>query len=297
MVETLLTFWIWLCLLSFASVCLARAFKYATTPVHLRWDLYPVAHEPGRNHGGSYLEKKEWWTSKREKDHLAEILAMAAEILLLKGVWDNNRRLWRASLPFHWGLYLLALATTGLVLAMLGFGGPLLTGALTLTGFFGGSLTALGALALLVMRSTDRKLRPYTTPLDRVNLTILVLFGGLTMVVASGVPGMKAVQQNLMPVLFGGDATIPGLWGVQMALGALFLLYLPMTRMVHFFAKYFTYHKVRWDDQPLDENAGMKARIQEALGFGVDWSASHIRRGDTWAEVATTLPNSEEGEK
>ena len=297
MVGYLLAGWVWLCLVAFAGGCLLRAFKYATAPVHLRWDLYPVAHEPGRDHGGSYLEQLEWWTKKREKDHLAEILAMAAEILFLEGVWKNNRRLWWASFPFHWGLYLLVGTTFGLGAVMAGLGSPFVTAALTAGGVIGGALTCLGALALLVMRSADRKLRIYTTPLDRANLLVLILFGGLTVVVAGSVPGMDAVQTGLVSLLKFGDVTVPLVWGLQMAVGALFLFYLPVTRMVHFFAKYFTYHRVRWDDQPIEENPKMASRVQAALDFGVDWSADHVGRGKTWLEVATTVPGSKEGEQ
>ncbi len=274
-----------------------RAFKYSTAPVHLRWDLYPVAHEPGRDHGGSYLEEKDWWTKKREKDHLAEVFAMVEEILFLKGVWENNRRLWWASLPFHWGLYLLVLTSAGLMAAMVGLRSPFFTAVLSVTGILGGACTALGALALLYMRTTDQKLRPYTTALDRANLFVLVLFGGLTVAVVASGPGMEAVQGGLASVLGFGDVAVPLVWALQMSLGALFLLYLPLTSMVHFFAKYFTYHQVRWDDQPRDENPLMADRVQAALGYGVDWSAAHIQTGNTWAEVATTLPDSKEGEK
>lgn len=297
MMGILLAGWLWFCLLVFTGGCLIRAFKYATAPVHLRWDLYPVAHEPGRDHGGSYLEEKDWWTKKRKKEHFAEIFAMVEEILLLKGVWENNRRLWWASLPFHWGLYLLVLTSAGLMAAMVGLRSPFFTAVLSVTGILGGACTALGALALLYMRTTDQKLRPYTTPLDRANLVVLVLFGGLTVAVVASGPGMEAVQGGLTSVFGFGEVTVPFVWALQMVLGALFLLYLPLTSMVHFFAKYFTYHQVRWDDQPLDENPRMASRVQAALGYGVDWSAAHIRTGNTWAEVATKLPDSKEGEK
>ena len=63
-----------------------------------------------------------------------------------------------------------------------------------------------------------------------------------------------------------------------------------MTRMVHFFSKYFTYHEVRWDDRPREAGSALDRRLCEALNFGVHWSAEHVRTGKTWGEVATTLP-------
>ncbi len=297
MASSVLAGWVWLCVTLFVLGCVWRAWRYATTPVHLRWDLYPVAHEPRRDHGGSYLEEREWWTKPRRKDMLGEVFAMAAEIVLLEGVRENNRRLWWGSLPFHWGLYLLVVTTFGLAVEAVGLGFGYLIPLLKMTGAIGGLLTALGALVLVVMRSTDAKLRPYTTPVDRANLLVLAAFGGLSVLVAVWEPGMTGVAKGLRAVLTFQASAIDPLWAAQMAVGSLFLLYLPATRMVHFFAKYFTYHKVRWDDQPLSENSKLAARVHAALNFGVDWSADHVKTGKTWAEVATTLPESEEGSK
>jgi hypothetical protein len=81
------------------------------------------------------------------------------------------------------------------------------------------------------------------------------------------------------------------LLGLQMSVAALFIFYLPFTRMVHFFSKYFTYHQVRWDDRPVEPGSALERRLRRALEFGVDWSAEHVQTGKTWGEVATTLPD------
>lgn len=287
---TVLLWWIWLASGVFVSACAWRALKYARAPVHVRWDLYPVAHEPRRDHGGSYLEEKDWWTRPRSKSLWGEVAYMMEEILLLKGVWVNHRRLWWGSLPFHWGLYLLTLTTAGLILAGLGFSGPVLVGLLTLTAGVGGVLTALGALTLLVIRSRDRRLRPYTTTLNRLNLVWLVILGALSTAVATAPGGMTQVAAAVGRILRLRPPEVSALPGIQMAVAALFIFYLPFTRMVHFFSKYFTYHQVRWDDRPVEPGSALERRLRRALDFGVDWSAEHVRTGRTWAEVATTLP-------
>ena len=54
----------WLQIFSYISLFIliagvaARAIKYASMPMHLRWELYPVPHE-GKD--GSYFEELEWW--------------------------------------------------------------------------------------------------------------------------------------------------------------------------------------------------------------------------------------------
>ena len=70
----------------FAVIMLAyRAVRIARLPIHLRWELYPIHHEKGKNHySGSYLEEFEWWTKEREISKGAEIKEMLEEIILIK---------------------------------------------------------------------------------------------------------------------------------------------------------------------------------------------------------------------
>jgi len=264
--------------------------KYARAPEHLRWDLYPVAHEPRRAYGGSHLEEKDWWTKPRKKSLWGEVSFMLEEILWLKGVRANNKKLWFGSLPFHWGLYLLVVTSAGLLAAAFGFDFPLSSGLLAVLGGAGGLLTAVGALILLAIRSGDARLRPYTTLLDRLNLALLGVLGGLSAAVAVLPPGMTRVTSAVDRILHLRSPEVSVLLGAQMAVAGLFIFYLPFTRMVHFFSKYFTYHAVRWDDRPVTEGSRLERRLRGALDFGVAWSADHIQTGSTWGEVATTLP-------
>ena len=112
-------------LLIFVIGCVRRIWQYASTPVHLRWELYPVPHEaPERvKHGGSYFETGDWWTKPQHSNHIGELRVMIPEILFMKGLWEFNRRLWLPSFLFHFGLYLLIGA---IVLVGLGAGFPLL---------------------------------------------------------------------------------------------------------------------------------------------------------------------------
>ncbi len=81
-----------------------------------------------------------------------------------------------------------------------------------------------------------------------------------------------------------------GIVMLELILFAIFLLYMPFTRMTHFFAKYFTYHQVRWEDSPNLPGGQWEGKISEVLNFGVSWQAPHIQTGKTWAEVATEMP-------
>lgn len=289
---TALLWWVWLAAGLFVVGCAWRALRYMRAPDHVRWDLYPVAHEPRRSHGGSYMEEKDWWTKPRVKSHWGEASFMIEEIFLLKGVRVNNRKLWWGSMPFHWGLYILVVTSFGLLVAGLGYSPPWLLGLIALSGAVGGGLTALGALILLVLRSREQRLRPYTTPVDRLNLALLVVLGALCAAVAIVPGGMARAATATGQLLRLRTPEVTPLLGLQMALAGLFIFYLPFTRMVHFFSKYFTYHQVRWDDRPVVPGSALEKRLRGALEFGVDWSAEHISgTGSTWAEVVTTLPD------
>ena len=102
----------------FALACIARFMMWAKMPMHMRWELYPVAHEGGGKaaYGGSYLEESEWWKKKREVSLWGEISVMVPEILFLVALREHNKKLWTRSFPFHFGLYLVGGATALLIL-------------------------------------------------------------------------------------------------------------------------------------------------------------------------------------
>jgi len=81
-----------------------KVFKYVRMPIHLRWELYPVAHE-GKDYGGSYYEEVEWWAKSRKRSVIDELKFMIPEILFIRALYNHNRKLWIASFPFHGGLY------------------------------------------------------------------------------------------------------------------------------------------------------------------------------------------------
>jgi nitrate reductase gamma subunit len=288
-----------------------RFVKISRLPIHLRWELYPVAHEKGRaNYGGSYLEEPDWWTKPRQSSLVGELKVMIPEILLLAGVWEHNRKHWFRSFPFHFGLYILA----GLIVQLLAGGIATAAGAnvsanggpvtsflyhLTyLTGYAGLGLGFVGAVALLARRTFDLDYREYTKKADYFNLIFFVV----TLLVAllthaftdPYFVGLRIHFADL--VTFGGfsaseatTAPMGVLTAVEILLASLLLAYIPLTHMSHFFTKWFTYHHVRWNDEPNLRGGRIEREVTETLQYPVSWSASHIR-GDgkkTWAQVAT----------
>ena len=55
--------------------------------------------------------------------------------------------------------------------------------------------------------------------------------------------------------------------------------------MEHFIAKYFTYHRVQWDDEP-NFGGTFNYRISRLTAQESDWSAAHIRSEKTDIQIS-----------
>jgi nitrate reductase gamma subunit len=294
----------------FFVAVVARFMMWSKMPMHLRWELYPVAHEGGGRaaYGGSYLEESDWWQKKREVSLFGEIKVMVPEILFLVALREHNAKLWRWSFPFHFGLYLVAAAT--ILMLFGGFAGALLPSSLAtpITGIIrivlpvvGGAgliLGIIGAIGLFARRR-GRSLRDYTAPADLFNLLFFIVAFGVALVTFVGFDRNFAlvsafvtnlVTFNLAPVASGGTAGL--LLLLSVVLLSVLTAYIPTTHMSHFVGKYFAYHSIRWKDDPNLPGGSEEATINELLNKPISWGASHIR-GDgkkTWLEAATEEP-------
>mgnify|MGYP000718274675 CR=1 FL=1 len=117
MMTTLVYVIAYLGIVFFLIAVAARFVFWSKMPLHLRWELYPVAHEGGGRaaYGGSYLEESDWWQKKREVSLLGELKVMVPEILFLVALREHNSKLWTRSFPFHFGLYLVGATTILLI--------------------------------------------------------------------------------------------------------------------------------------------------------------------------------------
>jgi nitrate reductase gamma subunit len=301
----------WILFFTYASAAVfviavaSRFVKYASLPIHLRWELYPVAHEKGRAHyGGSYLEELDWWTKPRESSLIGELKVMVPEILLLAGVHEHNKKHWYRSFPFHFGLYLLggliALLVIGAVASAAGadispdgslFGKAVyhLTYILGWTGLI---LGFVGSIALLARRLFNVAYREYTKTSDFFNLFLfIVTFAVAIAAHGSGDPyfvQLRTYFQDLITFTFsfsGGP-----LLAAEIVLASFLVAYIPLTHMSHFFTKWFMYHDIRWSDEPSFRGGKIEERVGKALRYPVSWAAPHIR-GDgkkNWVDVATS---------
>ncbi len=304
MMTTLAYLVAYLGLVFFFIACVARFMMWAKMPMHVRWELYPVAHEGGGKaaYGGSYLEDTEWWKKKREVSLFGELKVMVPEILFLVALREHNKKLWTRSFPFHFGLYLV-----GGVTALMLFGGlivgylpesiavPTATIITMVVPFFGGAGLALGIIGAigLFMRRRGRELRDYTAPADLFNLVFFIIAFGVALVTFVGFDRnfsmvetfiLNLVTFNLDPV---GSGTAGLLLALSVVLLALLTAYIPTTHMSHFIGKYFAYHSIRWSDEPNLPGGKQEKQIEELLSRPVTWSAPHINADGkkSWLDV------------
>ena len=272
--------------------------KMAKLPIHLRWELSPVPHEKGKSHyGGSYLEEYDWWTKKRETSLVDEIKFMGKEIFFLKAVFENNRKLWYLSFPFHFGMYVLtgAAALTFILALLPASAFPLnesTSGSvIEILAAIGFIIGIIGTLGLIARRFLDPNLRKYTTGSAVFNLFfLLALFlSGLISVLST--PDFYGEMNHYAQSLIFADATgiVSGAISLHCIITLLFLAYLPFTKMLHFLAKYFTYHEVRWNDSPMIGNKKMQQEVIELLKQRPTWAASHLNADGkkNWVDIAT----------
>lgn len=293
----------YVCIFLFLAFIVGRVVKYVKTPLHLRWELYPVAHEKGRAaYGGSIFEELEWWTKPRQVDRIGELAEMLREIVFLKGVFKHNRSLWYFSFPFHMGLYALVgwlgLMFAAALLYVLGvdLGGQFGVGLrylVALAGYGGLGLTAIGALGLLARRIGSKEIRRYSAPVEYINLLFILATVVTALVVHLRYDHWFTAPAAYMASLisfssFGVGAQMPTVMLVELVLGSLLLAYIPMTRMAHFVSKYFLYHDVRWSDEPNPRGSKIESQIMGNFGLRMNWQASHIQSGKSWAEVGTS---------
>ncbi len=287
----------------FLIVTIYRAWSLARLPVHLRWELAPIPHEKGKGkYGGSYLEEYEWWKKRRQKSFFAPLRYMAVEILLLRGVWKHNRRLWPLTFAFHGGIYLvfamLLLSILNAIFSITGVPTSVLdvflaiTSVVALAGYL---LGGLGAISLILKRTLDANLRSFNSVSKYFNLVFLgaVFISGAYSWLATPdfALAMSRFIQGLVTLDTGLNLAFPLSMHVIMA--SLFFLYLPWTDMIHFVAKYFTYHEIKWNDAPKD--ARMEKELKGLLAQPVSWSAEHIKADGkkSWADLTTEKKSNE----
>jgi nitrate reductase gamma subunit len=285
-----------------------KLIKIARMPLHLRWELYPVIHEPKSKYGSSYYEDGEQWRKNHRKTLRKGILFLLQENFKFSEYFKRNLGYWLVLFPWHIGFILIVAfhilcffgalvmvagipvsAESTVILGRIFYFVILLTGVISFfTGF-------LGSIGLLVKRLTDRDLKVFATPQNYFNyfFTLVVFVSGLYSWYFVD-PTFSQYREFWKGLVTLNPASIEYATAAHIILFALFLIYLPFTRSLHYITKFLAYLWVRWDDRPNSRGSKIERNIEEMLNKPVSWSAPHIPQGRTWAEIASEKMSHEE---
>lgn len=285
----------WISAALFIFVSAYKIYRVATAPLNVRWEVYPVPHEQGarREYGGSYMEEVDWAKKPRAGSLVAEFVEMGAEIFLLQRVRKYNvYGVWLLSLAMHWGLYL-GVGLLGLLVIENAL--PMLAPLTNVVGVVAFALGTIGALGLVVKRASDRHLNLYTAPIDYFNLLLIAAIFVLGLASFAIAGSFAAHRAYIGSVLTLTPAPLPPLVALTFLVFELFVIYMPFSKLIHYFAKYFTYHSQLWDDAFKVKGSPTDKKVAEQLAYTAAWSAPHVLPGKSWLEQAQN-PNVE-GEK
>lgn len=278
----------WVSGIVFVSMVIYKFINLSRMPLHLRWELYPLAGESQdrRQYGGSYMEEIDWVKKPKHRSLFGEMVEMGSEILFFLRVKEHNPyHIWFFGMVMHWGLYLL-FAWLGVLVVNSILNLDILAFLLTPIGFIGFIFGAFGSLGLIYKRISVAGLRMYTTPADIFNLSFQLaifvtgIFSGLNDTAFSNA---SQFIHNVIHLDF--TPPIASISLIHFCLIDLFFIYMPFSKLFHYIAKYFTWHGMLWDDTFKVKGSPIDHQITAQLTKNrLTWSGPHIITHKTWLE-------------
>lgn len=264
-----------------------KFFQISKMPVHVRWEIYPLPSIKSDKGSGSYMEEVDWLKKKPKKSLIGEIIEPFKEIIYLHRLKKfNTYGLWLWSVALHWGVWLLFLWFFLIFIAL--FIENFNISNFVFVAYLSFILGILGSLGLIFKRNFNKELRLYTSGIDYFNLAFLMsLFvTGLLMTVGgnfvteylSYVEGIIAF--NLQISEFSEITTI------HFILFAIFLIYIPFSKFFHGPVKFFTFHKILWNDFYQQKGSSEERMISQQLNYKVRWAGPHVFPEKSWLENA-----------
>lgn len=298
----ILTLICWVALIAFIGLTVKKFMEFGKLPQHGRQDLYPIPLESDEKfrYGGSYMEEDKWYEKERHHNLKRELIDMFEEMLFIKKLFINQNSFWWLSYSLHLGMYA-AIAWSVLVL----IGAFLPAGVLlniviiltTLAGIVAGVLMTVGAIGLLCKRLFVKEFKSYTTPQEYFNLVILLATSALGLLNWLGDMNFE-FGRNIAHAMFTFSSLnsyypngVPVVLVLFILLLAFISFYIPLTKLSHYVGKYYTFHKVIWDNEPNMPGSQIEANIVAAAKKPKDpnalkWEASHAQPPQPAAEEA-----------
>jgi len=206
--------------ISVAFFLMGTAWRFArwlSLPPHVKWTLYPVP-----------------------EGLTGQLRYMAKEMFTFETLYKFNRRLWFGSFSLHMAM---AGAVLFFILYLSGWS-TIFAVQVCLSGIL------IAAIYIIGLRIYDKNLRLLSNFEEFFNLAFLagVAAAGL----AASVPHVPVSLRLyfLGLIEFRPDVSFLSMVHIlAVFLGGLFLMYLPLSKMIHYISKYFTYHHINWQKE------------------------------------------------
>ena len=289
----ILTLFCWVSLIAFIGFSAKKAMYYAKMPQHGRQDLYPIPleSEEKMHYGGSYFEEDNWNEKERHHNLKGEIIDMLVEMLFIKKLFVNQNDFWWLSYSLHLGMYAAiawsVLLVVGAFLPQAGILFTIVNLLVTIAGLVAGVLMTVGAIGLLYKRLCVREYKIYTTPQEVFNLVALLAVGltGLLTWFTTGMNfdygyAMVRAMFTFSPLAAQFGGAVPAMLTIHILLLGFISFYIPLSKLSHYVGKFFTFHKVIWDNEPNLPGSKVEANILAAQQKPKDpnakkWAAPH----------------------
>ena len=267
---------------------IVRMVRYATAPLHLRWELY---------RGSSVYEQSDWWT-KTHPSFKDKLKSVVLDIFSLREYYHRNRGFWYFLYLFHIGLYLLILWHVWLFVGAITIRVESAPAWGLVWGGVAFTLVSIGAVGILIKRVTDENLKVYYPVIHYFKwiFIILTLAGGFYAVqfyFGASMPAVTEYVKDQLAFKLEHKLHPPLVTAVHVLSVSPWLIYLPFGHIMQLFFRY--YHEVRWDHVPNLKGSNIERRVKKLLNKPVSWSAPHIQSGKRWYEVAKGLPQDTSG--
>ncbi|GAQ95108.1 nitrate reductase gamma subunit [Thermodesulfovibrio aggregans] len=266
-----------------------KFYQISKMPFNIRWEIYPLPLENGkrRHYGGSYLEEVDWVNKPHKKSFIKEFTEPLKEILYLHRVKEfNTYGLWLWSMALHWGIWLLFTWVILLFITLIfdNFSISKFSFIPYLSYFLG----SFGSLALIIKRISNKELKLYTSGIDYLNLVFLlsIFVTGILMILSGDFIEETLSYINGVVHLNLSLSELSTFTVIHFLLFEVFLVYIPFSRFFHGPVKFFTFHKILWDDEYQKKDSPEEKRISQQLNYRVLWAGPHILPNQTWLENA-----------
>lgn len=264
-----------------------KFFKISRMPLNIRWEIYPLPSAKRERCQGSYMEEVDWIKKKHEKGLFGEFIEPFKEIFFLHRVKKFNLYgIWTWSIALHWGVWLLFLWNILILIAFVS--NSMNLSKIIFLPYLSCFLGIVGTVGLILKRINNKELKLYTSGIEYFNLIFLfvIFISGLLMIYRenSTLEALLYVESVLSFNL--SISEFHPFTLIHFLLFEIFLIYIPFSKFFHGPVKFFTFHKILWDDYYQKKDSPEEKKILQQLNYKVNWAGPHILPEQTWLENA-----------